>query len=143
VPEGYFRRAMYPNKSEYWLDTAAQDGQLITCSCKRCRRVVRYLATDLLPLLGPDYRVMSDPPFPCRCGETERISIKVAQPAAGDWGSVEVRRPSGIRRTQLWRTVKLGTEVENKGFGAPDSPVEGKLTRGLSRRTGSLDHRKS
>jgi hypothetical protein len=128
---------MYPSKSEYWLETAAKDGQLITCACKRCRRVVRYLASDLLPLLGPDHRVMTVPPFPCRCGEIERIAIKVAQPTAGDWGSVDVRRPSGIRRTQLWRTVKLGTEVGNVGFGAPEQPVEAKIARAMSRRRAS------
>ena len=143
MPEGYFRPAMYPSKSEYWLEAAAKDGQLITCTCKRCKRVVRYLASDLLPLLGPDHRVMSAPPFPCRCGETERISIKVGQPAAGDWGSIEVRRPSGIRHTQLWRTVKLGTEVENRGFGAPDRPVEPKLTRGLTGRSTSIHENNS
>lgn len=135
VPEGYYRPAMYPSKAEYWLETAARDGQLVTCACKRCRRVVRYLAADLLPLLGPDHRVMTVPPFPCRCGETERIAIKVAQPTAGDWGSVEVRRPSGIKRTQQWKTVKLGDEVVNVGFGAPDEPVMARIERSTSRRS--------
>lgn len=74
-------------------------GQLITCRCARCRRVVRYLAAELLPILGPDHRVMTVRPFPCRCGETERIAIKVAIPATDDCGSVEVRRPAGIKRT--------------------------------------------
>ena len=133
MPEGYYRPAFYPSKSEYWLETAAKDGQMITCHCARCRRVVRFLAADLLPILGPDHRVMTVPPFPCRCGERERIAIKVALPAPGDWGSVEVRRPAGIKRTQLWRTVKLGEKVTNEGFGAPDQPVQSKLLRGIER----------
>jgi hypothetical protein len=125
---------MYPSKSEYWLEIAARDNQLVTCKCMRCRRVVRYLATDLLPLLGPDHRVMTDPPFPCRCGEADRIAIKVGTPTPGDWGSLDIRRPAGIRRTQLWRTVKLGDVVDNTGFGAPDRPVEAEITRDLARR---------
>lgn len=133
MPEGYYRPAMYPSNGEYWLAAAAKDNQLITCRCARCRRVVRYLATDLLPILGPDHRVMTVPPFPCRCGETERIAIKVALPAPGDWGSVEVRRPAGIKRTQLWRTVKLGELVTNVGFGAPEQPLGPKLLRNIKR----------
>jgi hypothetical protein len=125
---------MYPSKSEYWLETAARDNQLVTCKCMRCRRVVRYLATDLLPILGPDHRVMIDAPFPCRCGEVDRIAIKVALPGAGDWGSLDVRRPAGIRRTQLWKTVKLGEVIENLGFGAPDQPVLSKIDQAMSRR---------
>ena len=133
MPEGYYRPAFYPSKSEYWLETAARDNQLITCKCNRCGRVVRYLAADLLPILGPDHRVQTVPPFPCRCGERERIGIAVAQPGAGDWGSLDVRRPAGIRRTQTWRTVKLGELVTNSGFGAPDQPVQSKLLRGIER----------
>lgn len=140
MPEGYYRPARYPTKAEYWLETAAKDGMLVTCQCKRCQRVVRYLASDLLALLGPDHRVMTAPPYPCRCGERDRIAIKVTKPVPGDWGSVDVRRPSGIRRTQLWRTVKLGEDVENKGFGARDRPAKSELQRSLDRRsTGAED----
>jgi hypothetical protein len=135
MPEGYYTPAFYPSKSEYWLEAAARDGQLITCRCARCRRVVRYLAQDLLPLLGPDHRVMTVPPFPCRCGERDRIAIKVALPAPGDWGSLEVRRPAGIRRTQTWRTVKLGEKVTNIGFGSPEQAVEPKTLRSIDRKT--------
>lgn len=135
MPEGYYRPVAYPNRAELWLDRAAADGQLVICQCKVCKRVVRYLASDLLPLLGPDHRVMLAPPYPCRCGEAHRIAIKVEVPSAGDWGSVEVRRPAGIRRTQLWRTVKLGDDVENVGFGAPDQQVEPKVVRDVARRS--------
>lgn len=131
MPDGYYRDVAWPNRGEYWLDQAAADGQLIVCQCQSCRRVVRYLAVDLLPLLGADHRVMIKPPYPCRCGEKDAIRIKVEQPTAGDYGSIDVRRPAGIRRTQLWRTVKLGDVVENKGFGAPAAPVEPKLIRDI------------
>jgi len=134
MPEGYYRPVDYPNRAELWLDQAAEEGHLVICQCRTCKRVVRYLASDLLPLLGPDHRVMLVPPFPCRCGEREHIAIKVEIPAAGDWGSVDVRRPSGIRRTQMWRTVKLGDEVVNAGFGAPDHVVEARITRVINER---------
>jgi hypothetical protein len=134
MPEGYYRPVAYPNRAELWLDQAAADGQLVICRCRSCKRLVRYLASDLLPLLGPDHRVMLDPPFPCRCGEVERIAIKVEVPAAGDWGSVEVRRPAGIKRTQLWKTVKLGDQVDNAGFGAPSEAVPPKIERDIARR---------
>jgi hypothetical protein len=134
MPEGYYRPVAYPNRAELWLDKAAEDGQLVICQCRTCRRVVRYLASDLLPLLGADHRVMLTPPFPCRCGERKYISIKVETPSAGDYGSIDVRRPSGIKRTQLWRTVKLGDPVENREFGAPNGVAPKFLRDVINRR---------
>jgi hypothetical protein len=52
------------------------------------------------------------PPFPCsRCGTAEYVRVKFHHPSAGDYGHLVVRRPAGIRRTQTWRSVKLGDEV--------------------------------
>jgi len=104
-----------------WLDAAAEQGQLITCNCRGCRRVVRYLAADLLPILGPGHRIMLDPPFPCgKCGHADAIEIKLSVPVAGDYGHLDVRRPAGIRQTQTWRTVKLGDDVANRVMALPD-----------------------
>jgi len=139
MPEGYYRPVAWPNRAELWLDQAAAEERLIICRCRTCKRLVRYLASDLLPLLGPDHRVMLTPPYPCRCGEREHISIKIESPSAGDWGSIEVRRPAGIRRTQLWKTVKLGDVVMNTGFGAPVRPVAPKVLRETSSRRRSSD----
>lgn len=77
--------------------------------------------------------------LPCRCGELSGLRSKVALLAAGDWESIEVRRPAGIRRTQTWRTVKLGEKVTNTGFGAPDQPVDDGLSRSLARRESAGD----
>jgi hypothetical protein len=121
MPEGYYRETIYPNRSELWLDAAAEEGMVITCNCKRCRRVVRYLAADLLPIMGADHRVMLDPPFLCgKCGQSDAIAIKVEVPAVGDYGHLEVRRPAGIKQRQVWRTVKLGDPVDNKLEPLPD-----------------------
>jgi len=114
MPEQYFRDPRYPDRREFWLDAAAKQGRLIICRCARCRRLVRYLAVDLSPLLGPAHRASVDPPFPCgKCGRTDSIRVTCELPNAGDSDSLDVRRPAGIRRTQLWRTVKLGDEVGN------------------------------
>ncbi len=112
MPEPYYKRVPYPNRQEYWLDQAAKDGQLIVCRCVRCRRLVRYLAADLLPLLGPAHRASVDPPFPCgKCGRLDMIAVKCVVPSSGDYGALGVRRPAGVKHTQLWRTVKLGDAV--------------------------------
>jgi len=113
MPEGYYKREPYPRPHEHWLDKAAREGQLIRCRCKRCHRVVHYIAADLLPILGPQHRAAVDPPFPCRCGEQARIAVECIVPAAGDYGHLEVRRPAGVRQVQLWRTVLLGDLVQN------------------------------
>jgi len=71
------------------------------------------LAADLLRVRGPGHRAATDPPFHCRCGERDRISIKCEVPSAGDWWQLTVRRPAGIRQTQTWQTVKLGDDIKN------------------------------
>jgi hypothetical protein len=64
MPEEYFRDVRYPDRRELWLDRAAEQHRMIVCRCKTCKRVVRYLAADLLPILGPAHRAMVDPAFP-------------------------------------------------------------------------------
>jgi hypothetical protein len=121
MPESYYREATFPSASELWLDAAAKHGMVITCNCKRCRRLVRYLAADLLPIIGPAHRAMVDPPFPCgKCSRKDAITVKCEVPDMADYGHIEVRRPAGIAQRQLWRTVKLGDEVANKLEPLPD-----------------------
>jgi hypothetical protein len=121
MPEILYKQVPYPNRQERWLDEAAAKGQLIVCRCRRCRRLVRYLAADLLPILGPMHRAEIDAPFACAgCGKRDAIIVKLDTPSAGDVGSLEVRRPSGIKQIQMWRTVKLGDEVRNTLHVLPD-----------------------
>jgi hypothetical protein len=93
MPEGYLSSVRYPDRREHWLDRAAANGELVVCRCQTCRRFVRYLAADLLPILGPAHRVMVDPPFPCRCGERSLITIKCMTPVGADYGLLDIRRP--------------------------------------------------
>ena len=110
MPEGYVPSRLYPGKG-YRLRDAARDGQLVILRCGLCHRSARYLASDLVTLVDPSGDAR-DPPFACsRCGTAEHIAVSLRLPELGDYGHLTVRRPAGIRRTQMWRAVKLGDEV--------------------------------
>lgn len=95
----------------YKLKHAAEDGRLLFCRCTLCFRSVWYLATDLVDIKGPDWDPHL-PPFKCsKCGKDEFIHVSIRLPQEGDIGRLLIRRPAGIRKTQLWKTVKLGDEV--------------------------------
>jgi hypothetical protein len=70
--------------------------------------LVTFLATDLVQLLDPQ-RDALQLPFNCsKCGMDEYMKVTPRVPYDGDWGNLTVRRPGPVRRTQTWRTVKLG-----------------------------------
>lgn len=107
MPEEYRKHRPYPGTT-YRLRDAAEANQLIVVRCATCRRMVRYLATDLVPLLGPDAPA-DQVPFPCsKCGSAAWMSVKVHTPMMGDYGHLVVRRPGPVRHTQTWLTVRLG-----------------------------------
>lgn len=107
MPEGYQKHHQYPGQY-YRLKDAAEANQFIVVRCSTCRRLVRYLATDLVTLLTPDLPA-DRPPFPCsKCGGAAWMTVKVHTPAIGDYGALIVRRPGAIRNIQTWRTVRLG-----------------------------------
>lgn len=87
---------------------AARDERLIVCKCTQCRRVVRFLASDLVEIKGPAWDPHI-PPFPCgKCKTADYVFVQIVIPLPGDYGSLEVRRPGPVRTTQTWRSVKLG-----------------------------------
>lgn len=87
---------------------AAKDGRLIICKCALCRRVVRFLAADLEETKDPGWDPHV-PPFPCsKCKTTDYIFVEIKIPVPGDYGSLMVRRPGPVRKTQTWRNVLLG-----------------------------------
>ena len=45
------------------------------CRCRRCKRTVRYLAADLLPIIEPEHRVRLGAPFPH--GKSGRRTVKL------------------------------------------------------------------
>lgn len=92
----------------YTLAEAAELGQIIVVRCTMCRRLVRFLASDLVTLLQPRRDALV-PPYPCsKCGKAEYLSVKLNSPSAGDYGHLVVRRPGDVVRVQKWRSVRLG-----------------------------------
>jgi len=106
MPEGYISARPYPGTT-YRLKEAAEANQLIVVRCAGCRRMVRYLASDLLALLGDPWRDAYAPPFPCS-NLAEYLRVRMHSPMPGDYGHLVVRRPGAVRRTQTWKTVKFG-----------------------------------
>ena len=107
MPEPYERSYRHPGQ-KYRLKDAANNNQLIIARCRMCFRSRAYLASDLMEILDPDQDART-PPFVCgQCGTDDHIKVRLLSPALGDYGSIEVRRPAGVKQTQLWRTEKLG-----------------------------------
>lgn len=107
MPSPPWRQSHYPGKA-HLLKHAAEQGQLVFVKCGRCRRRAVYLASDLMALLGPE-RDALEPPFACsRCGTPEHIRVDCRVHFSDEVGHLLIRRPGPVRRTQLWRTVKLG-----------------------------------
>ena len=110
MPDPYWREHDRPGKT-YTLGKAAKDGMLLKVRCNDCRRTVYYLASDLAELYDPD-KAAWRPQFPCStCGSDDCVEIIPQSPMSGDWGNLPVRRPAGIKHTQLWKTVKLGDQT--------------------------------
>jgi hypothetical protein len=109
MPEGYVPERPYPGKDKpYTLADAAAQEKLIKCRCGRCKRVVHYLASDLVAVKGP-VREAINPPYACsKCGSAEWVRVDIVSPSPGDYGSLIVRRPSHVVTTQMWKSVKLG-----------------------------------
>jgi hypothetical protein len=66
-----------PRKPIRTLQDAADDAQIIVVRCGLCRRLINYLATDLVQVLNPS-RPVDAPPFACsRCGTADYMSVRV------------------------------------------------------------------
>lgn len=100
MPEAFPKERPYPG-TYVKLRDAAQAHQLIVVKCTDCRRVVRFLAEDLVRILDPD-RDVTQPPLPCsKCGSTGRLRVDVTSAGVGDVGLMEVRRPGPVQHPDL------------------------------------------
>src|SRR5690606_4531347 len=105
MPQAY--PSHYPGKIHRLRDAAAL-GQMLVVRCGLCRRMARYLASDLAEILDPSRDALA-PPFPCsHCNRSDYIRLALRIPAPGDYGHLSGRRPAGVRTTRLCRTVRLG-----------------------------------
>lgn len=111
MPETYRKFHRHPAKPIRTLQHAANDGQIITVQCGHCRRLIRYLATDLVQVLNPA-RPVDAPPFACsRCGTAEYMSVRVKTPSLADYGHLVIRRLLGVRSVAEWGNRPLGDEL--------------------------------
>jgi hypothetical protein len=82
---------------------------LIIIRCAHCRRLVRFLASDLIEVLGDPFAPADRAPFECsQCRRRDWLSVTLHSPAPGDVGHLVVRRPGPVRKIRTWRSVKLG-----------------------------------
>ena len=98
----------HPYEKRYTLKDAAEACQLIVVRCNLCRRTVHYLASDLVEVFGGEVEARR-PPISCsKCKSDDYIRCKPRLPEIGDYGSLVVRRPVGVKMTRIWKDVKLG-----------------------------------
>lgn len=104
-----WRKFGQPFHRGYTLGQAAADGQIIEERCKLCRRVVRYLASDLVKLSDPGRHALQPTGHCAHCGKSAYIKVSLRLPAPGDYGSLPIMRP--VKRVVLqWYSVQLGDE---------------------------------
>lgn len=112
MPEQYTKYHRHPAKPIRTLQHAANDGQIIVVRCGLCRRMVNYLASDLVQVLNPR-RPVDAPPFACsKCGTADYMTVKIKTPSAGDYGYLTLRRLLGIRSVSEWGNRPLGDDID-------------------------------
>lgn len=75
---------------------------LIVCTCRRCRRTVNYLASDL-EMFG-ELRLVGEIWGRCpKCGSEQHWSETARYPLSADVGHTMIRRPAGFRQVRQWR----------------------------------------
>ena len=86
------------------IGQAARAGLFIVCKCYVCRRSQVYLATDLVEIYHPDLFLEDLFGGRCpRCHSGGSWRVRQRYPSSSDVGMLQVRRPAGVRRIQLWK----------------------------------------
>lgn len=112
MPEGYSKYHRHPGKPVRTLQDAANDQQIIIVRCDHCRRLVNYLATDLVQVLNPS-RPVDAPPFACsKCGTANYMIVRVKTPSLADHGHLVIRRLLGVKSVWEWGNRTLGDQLE-------------------------------
>ena len=79
---------------------------VVELKCNYCKKMVTYLAIDLLRVCPPNQSVHL-PPFGCaRCGTMEYVSTRTRIPLPEEYGRLIIRRP--VRQVWKWRDSPLG-----------------------------------
>ncbi|GHE05028.1 hypothetical protein GCM10008024_34450 [Allgaiera indica] len=79
---------------------AAKPSQIVTLRCHRCRRMVNFLAPDLVQIVGPGHYIHVTP-FACtRCGTDEFVAVSVRSATREDLGKMLEELPEIERETE-------------------------------------------
>ncbi|MFB2553907.1 hypothetical protein [Ensifer soli] len=113
MPEEYRRGLVHPYRhARLWtLRKAAEIGQLVRVTCKRCRVTRTYMCGDLATLLG-DIEVRDvEQRMRCEgCGSKDYLAAKTLLPSAEERQTMVIRRLVEVktRRVPIWQDVKGG-----------------------------------
>lgn len=114
--------AKHPLYDSCSREDLARAERLLAVRCGQCGRKVLYLPSDLIQVFG-NRDARTAPPFRCsKCSYRGPLEATFHDIAPGDYGHLKVRRPSEVRKTQLWKTVTLGesASLENEPFAEED-----------------------
>ena len=109
-----------PPSSEFYrprLGQAAAAGLFIVCKCYVCRKSQVYLASDLVEIYGE--QLWLEDLFGGRCPRCQSGSswrVRQRYPSSSDVGMLQVRRPAGARRIQLWKDELYSAPPKKPGF---------------------------
>lgn len=82
----------------------AADGRCIRVHCNLCRRTLHFFCTDLVEIYDPDMLAHEFRPPCSKCRKSDWVSVRSFFPGPDDVGRIMMRRPAGVRTTQLWRS---------------------------------------
>lgn len=95
-----------PSDRRKWarLRDWAADGRCIRVHCNLCRRTLHFYAADLVEVYDPDMLAHEWRPPCSKCRKSDYVSVRSFFPGPDDVGRIMMRRPAGVRTTQLWRS---------------------------------------
>jgi hypothetical protein len=92
------------------LKHLAEEGWVIQYLCRHCRQQTSFLASDVVDIWGPDM-MPYEPPHRCgRCKVSGRMEVRFYFPTSADVGSLQLRRPAGLRSVRVWKWGVFSSE---------------------------------
>jgi hypothetical protein len=108
-----------PANWRHMMSMAAEDGQIIVCSCFYCRKRAVYWAADLLLVYGDV--ALEDFGRHCACGNSDGTRTRAYPPSPDLVGRVKLSRPAGWTRDWHWASEWL--ELPVRPLPAMDKPA--------------------
>lgn len=94
-----------PSDRKKWarLKDWASDGRCIRVRCNLCRRTLHFYAADLVTVYDPEMIAHEWRPPCSKCRKSDYVHVRSFSPGPDDVGRIMMRRPAGVRKTQLWK----------------------------------------